>query len=146
MQKSEAADAAATSKVRVITPSDVDWFIDLGLRRYPVDWSPIGTELWLRNIIASPATCLALRSDNAAIVVTVTSNRWTPNKFEALAQTVMAEEGCMWELFPLLRAAQDWAARKRCGKFKMATETAYDLGPIAKRIGLHEAVYYEMDL
>jgi hypothetical protein len=141
-----AAETSLAAKVRPITFACVDWFIDLGLKRYPHDWSPVGTEVWLRRVLSSPASFHALRSDNAAVVSMITSQPWTPHKFEATATTVMADDGCMWELFPLLRASIAWARRLRCVSYKIASETDYDLGPMARRVGCKEAKYYILDM
>jgi hypothetical protein len=140
------AETNLAAKVRPITYADVDWFMDIGRRRYPPDWSLIGTEAWLRKrVLPNPESYLAIRSDHAATVTMLSAQHWTPHRFEALVQTTMAEEGCMWELFPLLRASQDWARKRRCVNWKIATETEYDLGPMARRVGAKEAKYWIVD-
>lgn len=140
-----AATPAAAGEVRFIGPADVQWFMDLGLRRYPRDWSPIGTEAWLRQrVLPNPASHLAIRSDHAAVVVTITYQPWTPNKFEAIVSTTMAEPGAVWELMPLLRASIEWAKRRRCVSWRIASETEYELGPLARRVGATDGKPYYM--
>ena len=134
---------AKTAEIWPIGPADVDWFVDLGLRRYPKNWCPIGTETWLRQrVLLNPASHLAIRSANAAVVVGINYQPWTPWKFEAVVNTTMCEEGCVWEVIPLLRLADKWAQRKRCKSLRLASETKYELGALARRIGMKQGEPY----
>lgn len=146
--RAQDAAPAAAADVRPITYADVDWFIDLGLRRYPKDWCPIGTEAWLRQrVLPNPASHLAIRSRNAAVVVTITYQPWTPSKFEAVVTTTMCEEGAVWEVVPLLRYSVEWAKRHRCRNWRLASETQYELGPLARRVGAKQGdPYYLLEL
>lgn len=138
---------ARAVKVREMTGMDIPWFIDLGIKRYPSRWDPIGTEWWLRNRILANAThCLAIRTDHAACVTVCSATGWLPSDWDALVTTLMADEGAVWETLPLLRTSRDWAHRKKCVTWKVATETKYDLGALARRVGAVQGPpYYVID-
>ncbi|MBO0737075.1 MAG: hypothetical protein J2P48_10965 [Alphaproteobacteria bacterium] len=139
---------APVSKVRRMTYDDVDWFMTLGIKRYPPRWDAIRTENWLRNrILVNPAVHLAIRTDKAACVTVLSAPEWLPADWDALVTTVMAEEDAnVWkDVIPLLEASRDWSRRKKCVTWKVASETHYDLGPLAKRVGAKPETYWMID-
>ena len=131
--------------VRRLTVEDVGWFMQLGIDRYPDRWDAVGTEWWLRNrILVNPTHCLGLRTDHACVVTVISASAWLPSDWDALVTTVMAEQGAVWETLPLLRASRDWAHDRKCTTWKMASETKYDLGALARRVGAKEGPPYYM--
>jgi hypothetical protein len=63
---------------------------------------------------------------------------WLAGELEANVVFICADDGCMWQALRLLRCSIDWARRRRCTTWRLASETDYDLGPLARRLGVTE--------
>jgi hypothetical protein len=118
---------------------DTDWMIRLGVKRYPPEYDPIGTEQWFRNIVLkSPMLFFPYRSENAFIIGMISCLPWLPAEFECNVIAACADDGAMWQVFPLLRASVDWARKRKCNTWRIVSETEFDFCQIAKRIGATE--------
>ena len=114
--------------------------LELGDRRYPGRYDRLGTEMWCRNIVLKgPMMFLPIRSDHAFLIAMLSTTPWTPATPECNVVLVCAEEGRMWEAIMLLRASQEWADRRLCSLWRLSSETDFDIGPIAHKLGATEA-------
>ena len=44
----------------------------------------------------------------------------------------------MWEAMKLLRASIAWARKRKCVRWRMSSDTDYDLAAMARRLGVNE--------
>lgn len=110
--------------------------VELASRRYPPDFDLVAAEMWMRNIVLKqPMMFLPIRTDSAFVVCLIAVIPWLPSNWEANVIMCCAEDGKAWEVMGLLRATLEWAKKRKCVEWRMRTETAYDLGPMAKRLG-----------
>lgn len=127
-------------QLRLITEDDIRWMAELGDRRYPGRYDRLGTEMWFRNIVLKgPMMFLPIRSDHAFCIAMLSTTPWTPQTPECNVTLVCADEGKMWEAVMLLRASIEWAKRRKCSLWRLSSETDFDLGPIAHKLGATEA-------
>lgn len=80
----------------------------------------------------------AMRTDNAFCIAMLSTTPWRPSIPEANVALVCADFGCMWEAITLLRESIKWARRRRCSLWRLSSETDFDLGPIAHKLGATE--------
>jgi hypothetical protein len=126
-------------RVRLITEDDIPFMLELGDRRYPGRYDRLGTEMWFRNIVLKgPMMFLPIRSDNAFMIAMLSTTPWTPHTPEANVTLVCADDGKMWQAVMLLRASIEWARRRKCSLWRISSETDFDLGPIAHKLGATE--------
>ena len=113
---------------------------ELGDRRYPGRYDRLGTEMWVRNIVLKgPMMFLPIRSDHAFLIAMLSTTPWMPATPECNITLVCAEEGKMSEAVMLLRASIEWAKRRLCSLWRLSSETDFDIGPIAHKLGATEA-------
>lgn len=128
----------ATNLMRYATPDDLLWAKELSLKRYRgFDWP--SCEAWfLRYVFNNPEHFFAVRTDNAFIVAKRERQPWFPDEPEVSVQLACADNGCMWELFRLMRSSIEWAKFYDCKTWRCCSNTEYDFAPIAKRLGAEE--------
>jgi hypothetical protein len=63
---------------------------------------------------------------------------WLPSEFECNVVAICAEDGCMWEGVKCLRDSIEWARKRKARRWRIVSETGYDLEQIAKRLGAKE--------
>lgn len=115
------------------------WMLDLARRRYSDRFDLQATEQWFRNIVLKgPLLFWPVRSDNAFLVAMLSCVPWLPADLECNIALLCADDGCLWEAMALARASVDWARRRRCTTWRCVSETDYDLGPLALRLGADE--------
>jgi hypothetical protein len=108
----------------------------LAKRRYPQNFDLLSAEGWVRNIVLKqPMVFLPIRTDDAFLIALLSCIPWKPADMECNVALVCAEEGHMWQAMAMIRKSLDWAEQRGCAVWHISSETAYDLGPIAKRVG-----------
>jgi hypothetical protein len=127
------------SQLRLITENDIGFMLEVGDRRYPGRYDRLATEMWVRNIVLKgPMMFLPIRSDHAYLIAMLSTTPWTPATPECNIAMVCADDGAMWEAVMLLRASIEWAKRRKCSLWRLSSETDFDLGPIANKLGAKE--------
>lgn len=125
--------------IRLIKEDDIEWGIDLALRRYPERFDLLAGENWMRNVVLrQPWMFFSIRTDNAFCITLLATIPWLPGDMEANVVAVCAEPGRGWEAAKLLRVSLEWAKRRKCTEWRFRVETEYDIGPLARRIGATE--------
>lgn len=121
---------------RLITDFDVPWMADLARRRYDSRYDFIAGEMWVRGIVLkSPQVYLPIRTKNAFLIGLCTTVPWRPQEVETNVVMLAADHGAMWEAVTLCRASLEWAKRRKAIIWRITSETDFDLGPIAVRLG-----------
>ena len=124
---------------RHLDENDLPWLRVLFEKRYGADYDPETAEAWFKNcVLKSPMLFQPIRSDNAFCITIINVMPWRPNTFEAQVVVACAEDGFMWELLGLLRMSIEWSKRRKCENWRITSETEYDLGPLALRLGAKE--------
>ena len=89
-------------------------------------------------VFKSPLIFHAIRSEDAVCITLISCVPWLPSEFEANVIIVVADDGKMWQALQLLRSSIEWAKDRQCTYWKIAGDTEYDLGPVARRLGAEE--------
>ena len=131
-----------------MTPDDAAWMIALGRKRYPLNYDGIAADSWFCEIVLkSPLMFFAARTEHAFCISMLTCNPWTPAEFETHVVALCSDDGWMWETLPLLRASIEFARRRKCARWNIVSETQFDLGPLAMRVGAKQKTpRYTLDL
>lgn len=117
----------------------IPWAIGLARRRYAAEWDFLGAEMWFRNIVLKqPMVFLPVRSDAAFAIAMVNVVPWLPARWETNIVMFCADDGKIWEGLALLRATIEWARQRKCVEWRISSETAAELAPLAKRLGAEE--------
>jgi hypothetical protein len=89
----------------------------------------------------------AARTDKAFLVAFLQIKPWLPADPEVTVSILCAEEDAGWDPIRLCRASMVWARKRNAIKLLIATETTYDLKPIALRLGAEEQpAHYQIEL
>lgn len=111
----------------------------LAQARYPGNYDIEAAEMWMRNIVLrQPMVFYPIRTDHAFMVTLVSLLPWLPGEPQANVVMLCAENGHMWDSVRLARASLEWAIRRNCWRWGFNSDTDFDVGPIAKRMGLIE--------
>ena len=111
----------------------------LAQARYPRNYDIEAAEMWMRNIVLrQPMVFYPIRTDHAFMVTLISLLPWLPGEPEANVVMLCAEDGWIWESIKLARASFDWANRRNCARWGFNSDTEFDIGPIAHRMGLIE--------
>ena len=111
----------------------------LAQRRYPRHYDIEAAEMWLRNIVLrQPMVFYPIRNDHAFMVTLISLLPWLPGEPEANVVLLCAEEDHVWDSVRLARASFVWACRRNCWRWGFTSDTGFDLGPIAHRLGIVE--------
>ena len=131
------SDVLAPKAYRLAQDGDVEWMADLSRRRYPGNYDIEAAEMWFRNIVLKqPMVFYPIRTDHAFMVTLIALLPWLPGEPEANVVMLCAEDGHVWDSIKLARASLDWAIRRNCFKWGFNSDTTFDIGPIAERMGL----------
>jgi hypothetical protein len=124
---------------RLMTDEDIPWLTWLCKKRYAADYDSESTIAWFRNIVLkSPLMFYAVRSQDAFVITMISVTPWLPGSIEANIIFICADDDAMWQALRLLRCSVDWARRRKCTLWRLSSDTAYELGPLAKRLGATE--------
>ena len=129
----EKSDGLKAEELRRIGFDDVPWTLSLAHKRYR-SFDPGLTLTWLIAIIRSP-TALAIRSDHAFVIVTITTSAWWPDEPECHTMFVCAAAGHHWETVKLLRQSISWARGRGCVRWWFSSETDCNIEALALRVG-----------
>jgi hypothetical protein len=120
---------------------DIPWLVDLCKKRYSSRYDSPGAEGWFRNIVLkSPLMFYPTRTTSAFTITMLACEPWLPVEFTANVVFTCAEDGEMWQVVPLLRDSIAWARRRRCVAWRMWSDTDYDVGALARRVGAVEVL------
>lgn len=135
------------SRSRVCTVNDLPWVLSLAHRRYTKTPDPGTTLDWLIRVLNSPATALALRTDNAFCVAMINIAPWWPTERGCHIAVLVADRGYHWDAVFLLKETIRWAEAQGCVRWELSSETDYDFAALAKRVGAKPWVMkYAIDL
>jgi hypothetical protein len=124
---------------RLLTEGDCGWMLALAKRRYSNHFDFQATEMWYRNLVLKgPMLFYPMRTDNAFCISMLSTTPWNPSTPEANVVLVCADENCVWEAVTLLRASIAWAKNRKCSLWRVSSETHFDLGAIAHKLGAKE--------
>lgn len=118
---------------------DVPWLHRLCRKRYSSRYDADATEAWFKQIVLkNPLVFYAIRSSDAFCIVMIICVPWLPTEFEATIVFICADEGKGFQALALLRHTIAWARKRKCTVWRISTETQFDLGPMARRVGAKE--------
>jgi len=121
---------------RPLTSDDLAWVYYLCRKRYAASYTPIESEGWFLNtVFKNSAAFFAARTEHAFVVAHLQIWPWTANNLICELMLLCADEGAMWEAIALARASIDWARSRRAIKWRISSETPFDLTPLAMRVG-----------
>jgi hypothetical protein len=120
---------------------DLPWLICLCKKRYSDRYDAPGAEGWFRNIVLkAPLMFYPARSANAFTITMLACEPWLPSDFTANVVFTCADDGAMWEVTSLLRDSVTWSRKRKCVAWRMWSDTDYDVGALARRIGAIEVL------
>lgn len=123
----------------LLSESDLPWLHFLFKKKYDVRFDSMTTEGWYRNIVLkNPMMFYPVRLANSFLIAMLSTLPWLPAEFDCNIICVCADDGAMWETMKLLRASVDWARKRGCKHWLLASDTVYDLAPMAKRLNANE--------
>ena len=123
----------------LLSENDLPWLQKLFGKKYDKGFDPITTEAWFRNIVLkNPLMFYYIRLANSFLIAMLSTLPWLPSQFDCNIIAVCADDGSMWETVKLLRASIAWARQRGCKHWMLASDTVYDLAPMAKRLGADE--------
>lgn len=127
------------SEPRLLTENDIPWLYDICRRRYSSKYDPIATELWFRNtVLKQPMFFCPQRTDRAFCISQLSAQYWLPTEYNCNIAFIAAEEGAGWEALKLLRCSIEWANKRKCTTWAVASDTPVDLKALALRVGAEE--------
>ena len=127
----------APKPYRLVVEEDIPWMAALAERRYPANFDIEAATMWMRNIVLrQPMVFYPIRTDHAFMVTLISLLPWLPGEPEANVALLCAEEGWVWDSIKLARASLDWAYRRNCWKWGFNSITDFEIGPIARRMGI----------
>lgn len=134
--------------MRLLDVDDLPWLHDLFGRRYPLIYDARTTERWFRAFVIRDAlNMFAARTDDAFLVAMANVLPWLPGEPEVNVVGICAEEDCAWQVIALLRASIDWAQKRNAARWRINTDTGYDVAPLALRVGARQInPRFEIDL
>ena len=123
----------------LLTEDDLPWLHFLFGKKYEKRFDAITTEGWYRNVVLkNPMMFYPIRLRNSFLIGMLSTLPWLPSEFDCNIISVCADDGCMWEALKLLRASIEWARKRKCRHWLLTSDTAFDLAPMAKRLGACE--------
>jgi len=132
--------------IRDITANDIPWVAALCQRRYDMSRYDVGGGLVALTQAMNLPTAIAWRNDHAFLVGNQQARTWAPKRRSLHILAICVEEGHHWAAAELLRESVEWARARGCKKWWIATETEFEVGALAKRIGAHPETVYAIDL
>lgn len=123
----------------LLSESDLPWLHFLFKKKYDARFDSLTTEGWFRNIcLKNPTIFYPIRLANSFLIGMLSFLPWLPSQCDFNVICVCADDGAMWETLKLLRASVDWARQRGCKHWLLASDTVYDLAPMAKRLNANE--------
>jgi hypothetical protein len=129
--------------MRHMTRADLPWAYALCKRRYPSRFDADTTAAWFVNLVLSnPLQFLAIRSDHAFVIAHLEAMPWTARELEVSVMFTCVEEdarGAVFEALELHRQSMEWGRARNAVRWHLWSDTSFDLGPMAKRLGCEAA-------
>lgn len=123
----------------LLSENDLPWLISLGKKRYGVDYDYVTVEGWFRNLVLkNPMMFHPIRLTNSFMIGMLSCVPWLPSEFECNVVFVCADDDAAWEALKLLRANIEWAKMRKCKRWRLVSDTQFDLAPFARRLGATE--------
>lgn len=123
----------------LLSENDLPWLRNLFGKKYDKGFDALTTENWFRNIVLkNPMMFYPVRLANSFLIAMLSCLPWLPSQFDCNIICVCADDGAMWETMKLLRSSVDWARNRKCKHWMLASDTAFDLAPMAKRMDARE--------
>lgn len=134
--------------IRLMTADDLPWIAELARRRYPQRYDETTMAGWLLNtVFRNPHVYLAIRTEEAGVIAYMQVMPWLAPEPDVDVMFVFAEQGAVWQALELLRASIRWAKKHRAARWRLSSDTEYDFGPLAKRLGAQQLTSrYVMEL
>lgn len=118
---------------------DIPWLCNLFRKKYPTTYDAFATEGWFRNHVLKQAMLFVpVRTDNAFCITMLSTAPWIPAELEANVVAICADDNAIWEALHLLRHSIEWARFRKCGVWRMTSDTDTDLAMFARRLGATE--------
>jgi len=130
----------AASKPWPMNEDDVEWLSRLLLKRYPGKYDTSGVEHWLKNYVYKRTDIYhQCRTSNSFCISLLTKRPWSYES-ECSVMMVGCDEGVthLWEALSCLRASIEWGRSMKASTWKLASDTEYDLSPVARYLGVEE--------
>ena len=121
--------------MRLLTEDDLPWLHPLFAKRYP-GHDAYTTERWFRAVVCKDAmNMFAVRTDGAFLVAMHTILPWMPKDGEVNIVCICADDHAGWQVIALLRKSIEWARHRNAAKWRLTSDTSYDIWPLALRVG-----------
>jgi hypothetical protein len=125
-----------------MTLADLPWAYQLCKRRYPRNYDADTTAKWFVNrVLSNPLQFHAIRSDHAFVICQIEAWPWTGRELECSVMFTCVEEnvrGAIYEALELHRQSQEWAYQHGAYRWHLWSDTSFDLGPMARRLGCEQ--------
>lgn len=123
----------------LLSENDLPWLHFLFEKKYDKRFDAMATEGWFRNIVLkTPIMFYPVRLSDSFLIAMLSCLPWLPSEFDCNIICVCADDGAMWQTAKLLRSSIEWARKRKCKHWMLASDTAFDLAPMAKRLGATE--------
>lgn len=123
----------------LLSENDLPWLRNLFGKKYDKGFDALTTENWFRNIVLkNPMMFYPVRLANSFLIAMLSTLPWIPSQFDCNIICVCADDGHMWETAKLLRGSIEWARKRKCKHWMLASDTVFDLAPMAQRLGAKE--------
>jgi hypothetical protein len=135
--------------VRLLIEDDLPWLHALFKKRYPPPrYDALTTERWFRGFAVKDAlNLLAVRTDDAFLVAMIVVLPWLPSEPECNVVCICADDDAGWQVIKLLRTSIEWARLRNAARWRLNSDTEYDISPLALRVGAREiSPRFELDL
>lgn len=132
--------------MRLLLESDLPWLHSIFRRRYP-NHDAHTTERWFLSFALKDANMFAARTDDAFLVAMMVVLPWLPGDPEVNVVCICADDDAGWQVIKLLRSSIEWSRKRNAARWRLNSDTGYDVRPMAMRVGAHEVnPRFEIDL
>jgi hypothetical protein len=133
-----AVEVAAVSS-RLMDERDEEWLSHLLRKRYAENYNVSGTENWLRNWVwKRPDIYHGCRTRNAFCISLLTKRPWAYESECSVMMICGEGQTGLWECLTCLKLSIEWGRMMKATTWKLASDTEFDLAPVARYLGLEE--------
>ena len=119
----------------LLSENDLPWLKNLFGKKYDKGFDALTTEAWFRNVVLkNPMMFYPVRLANSFMIGMLSTLPWLPSQFDFNVIALCADDGAMWETMKLLRSSVAWARTRGCKHWLLASDTTFDLKPMAERL------------
>jgi hypothetical protein len=132
----------------LLVEADLPWLHYLFAKRYGERYDADTTARWFKLVVIPEAlNFYAARTEDAFIGALTTVLPWLPGEPEVNVIAICADDDAGWQVITLLRASIAWARKRNAARWRICSDTEYDLRPLALRVGAREITSrFEIDL